>query len=224
MPPRSRARPAPTSKKDRAADPASVLRLLKDAYPDARIELDATNPLELLMAIVLSAQTTDQRVNEVTPELFTRFRTAADYVAADPAELERILGPVGFFRQKTKAVQQVATALVERHDGEVPDNVDELVAIPWVGRKSANLLLVGAFGASALAVDTHVRRVAQRLGWSDATDVDKVEAEVAALFEPADLGPLTLRTVLHGRRVCVARKPKCDRCALADLCPSRGTG
>jgi len=206
--------------KDRAADPATVLRLLTAAYPDARVELDAETPLQLLMAIVLSAQTTDQRVNEVTPELFARFPTAADYVAADPAELERILTPVGYYRQKTKAVQKVATVLVEQHDGQVPSTVEELVAIPWVGRKSANLLLVGGFGGSALAVDTHVKRLAQRLGWSDATSPDDVETEVAALFEPADLGAVTLTMILHGRRVCVARKPACGECVLVEVCPS----
>lgn len=204
------------------ADPDTVLRLLTDAYPDARVELDASTPLELLMAIVLSAQTTDERVNQVTPELFATYRTAAEYLAADPADLERILGPVGFYRQKTKAVQAVATALVEKFDGEVPTDVDELVTIPWVGRKSANLLLVGMFGGSALAVDTHVKRLAKRLGWSSATDVAKVEAQVAGLFDPADLGRLTLTAILHGRRVCTARKPACGACVLAETCPSAG--
>lgn len=204
------------------ADPDTVLRLLSDAYPDARVELDASTPLELLMAIVLSAQTTDERVNQVTPELFASYRSAAEYLAADPADLERILGPVGFYRQKTKAVLAVAAALVERFDGEVPTDVDQLVTIPWVGRKSANLLVVGMFGGSALAVDTHVKRLAKRLGWSSATDVAKVEAQVAALFAPADLGRLTLTAILHGRRVCIARKPKCGECVLAEVCPSAG--
>lgn len=205
------------------ADPDTVLQLLTDAYPDARVELDAGTPLELLMAIVLSAQTTDERVNQVTPELFAAYRTAADYVAAEPAELERVLGPVGFYRQKTKAVQAVAAALVERFDGEVPTAVDDLVTIPWVGRKSAHLLVVGMFGGSALAVDTHVKRLAKRLGWSSAADAAKVEAQVAALFDPADLGRLTLTAILHGRRVCTARKPACDTCVLAGVCPSAGT-
>ncbi|MGI5130653.1 endonuclease III domain-containing protein [Pseudonocardia sp. CA-107938] len=205
------------------AAPATVLQLLTDAYPDARVELDATNPLELLMAIVLSAQTTDERVNQVTPELFATYRTAADYVAADPADLERILGPVGFYRQKTKAVQAVAAALVERFDGEVPTAVDDLVSIPWVGRKSAHLLIVGMFGGSALAVDTHVKRLAKRLGWSAQADVGKVETEVAALFDESDLGRLTLTAILHGRRVCTARKPACGDCVLAAECPSAGT-
>ena len=204
------------------ADPDTVLRLLSDAYPDARVELDASTPLELLMAIVLSAQTTDERVNQVTPELFATYRSAAEYLAADPADLERILGPVGFYRQKTKAVLAVAAALVERFDGEVPTDVDELVTIPWVGRKSANLLVVGMFGGSALAVDTHVKRLAKRLEWSSATDVAKVEAQVAALFDPADLGRLTLTAILHGRRVCIARKPRCGECVLAEVCPSAG--
>ncbi len=204
------------------ADPDTVLRLLSDAYPDARVELDASTPLELLMAIVLSAQTTDERVNQVTPELFATYRSAAEYLAADPADLERILGPVGFYRQKTKAVLAVAAALVERFDGEVPADVDELVTIPWVGRKSANLLVVGMFGGSALAVDTHVKRLAKRLEWSSATDVAKVEAQVAALFDPADLGRLTLTAILHGRRVCIARKPRCGECVLAEVCPSAG--
>lgn len=204
------------------ADPDTVLRLLTDAYPNARVELDASTPLELLMAIVLSAQTTDERVNQVTPELFATYRTAAEYVAADPADLERILGPVGFYRQKTKAVLAVAGALVERFDGAVPTDVDDLVTIPWVGRKSANLLVVGMFGGSALAVDTHVKRLAKRLGWSSAADVAKVETEIAALFDPAELGRLTLTAILHGRRVCVARKPRCGGCVLAEVCPSAG--
>jgi endonuclease-3 len=210
--------------KDRAADPAAVLKRLVDGYPDPRVELDSSNALELLVATVLSAQTTDERVNQVTPELFARYRSAADYAAADPAELERILQPVGYYRQKTQSLLRVANVLLERHDGEVPDTVDELVAIPWVGRKSANLVLVGAFGGSALAVDTHVRRLAQRLGWSDERDPELVEAEVAALFDPADLGALTLTAILHGRRVCVARKPLCGDCVLAEVCPSRATG
>jgi endonuclease-3 len=204
------------------ADPDTVLRLLTDAYPNARVELDASTPLELLMAIVLSAQTTDERVNQVTPELFATYRTAAEYLAADPADLERILGPVGFYRQKTKAVLAVAGALVERFDGAVPTDVDDLVTIPWVGRKSANLLVVGMFGGSALAVDTHVKRLAKRLGWSSAADVAKVETEIAALFDPAELGRLTLTAILHGRRVCVARKPRCGGCVLAEVCPSAG--
>jgi endonuclease-3 len=204
------------------APPTTVLPLLTEAYPDARVELDATTPLELLMAIVLSAQTTDERVNQVTPELFAAYPTAAAYAAADPADLERILGPVGFYRQKTKAVLAVATALVERFDGDVPTAVDDLVSIPWVGRKSAHLLIVGMFGGSALAVDTHVKRLATRLGWSAQADVLKLENEVAALFDPADLGRLTLTMILHGRRVCTARKPACGQCVLAAECPSAG--
>ena len=211
----------PSRQPDRA-DPEIVLRLLAEAYPAARVELAASNPLELLIAIVLSAQTTDERVNSVTPELFTRYRTAADYAAADLADLERILGPVGYYRQKAKAVKAVATALVERFDGEVPRTVEELVSIPWVGRKSAHLLVVSMFGGSALAVDTHVKRLAKRLGWTTQDDADKVEAEVAALFDPAELGRLTLTAILHGRRVCTARRPACGSCVLAGVCPSAG--
>lgn len=198
-------------------------RLLAEAYPDADTELDFASPLELLVATVLSAQCTDQRVNAVTPALFARYRDAAAYAAADRTELEDLIKPTGFFRSKAAHIQGLAQAICERHGGEVPDRLEDLVALPGVGRKTANVVLGNAFATPGIAVDTHVGRLARRFGWTDETVPDRVEADLMSLFPRAEWTDLSHRMILHGRRVCHARKPACADCVLARLCPSVST-
>ena len=199
-------------------------RLLAERYPDAKAELDFTTPLELLVATVLSAQTTDVRVNATTPTLFARYPDAAAYASADPAELEVILGPLGFFRAKTRAVIALGQALVERFDGEVPARMEDLVTLPGVGRKTANVVLGNAFGIPGITVDTHFGRLARRFGWTTSDDPVKVEAEVGELIPKKDWTMLSHHVVWHGRRICHAKKPACGACPVASLCPSYGIG
>ena len=201
-----------------------INRELAAIYPDAHCELDFTNPLELLVATILSAQTTDRRVNMVTPVLFAKFRTAADYAAADRAEMEQIIQSTGFFRAKTNSVIGLGQALCDRFGGEVPDTMEELVTLPGVGRKTANLVLGGAFGKPAIVVDTHFARLARRLGWTARTDPDKIERDVAALLPQQEWTTASHRVIWHGRRVCHARRPACGACGVAHWCPSFGTG
>lgn len=201
-----------------------VNRLLAETYPDARAELDFTTPLELLIATVLSAQTTDVRVNQTTPELFVMYPDAQAYAEADPDELEDILRPLGFFRAKARAVIGLGQALVERYDGEVPGRLKDLVTLPGVGRKTANVVLGNAFGVPGITVDTHFGRVARRLGFTTDEDPVKVETEVGELFPRKDWTKLSHHLVWHGRRVCVARNPACGACSISDLCPSYGAG
>ncbi|GAB3869156.1 endonuclease III [Kibdelosporangium lantanae] len=201
-----------------------MVRALSEAYPDARAELDFTNPLELIVAVVLSAQTTDVRVNLTTPALFAKYRTAADYASADRAELEEMLRPTGFFRNKAAAVMGLGAALVERFNGEVPGTMAELVTLPGVGRKTANVVLGNAFGVPGLTVDTHFGRLVRRWEWTTETDPVKVEYAVAALLPPKDWTMASHWIIFHGRRVCHARKPACGACLLAKDCPSYGAG
>ncbi|RZS91805.1 DNA-(apurinic or apyrimidinic site) lyase /endonuclease III [Motilibacter rhizosphaerae] len=199
-------------------------RLLAERYPDAHCELDFTSPLELLVATVLSAQTTDVRVNMVTPTLFARYPTARDLAGADRAELEGIIQSTGFFRQKAQSVLGLAQALVERYDGEVPARLEDLVTLPGVGRKTANVVLGNAFGIPGITVDTHVGRLSRRFGWTESEDPVVVEAEVGALFEKRGWTMLSHRLIFHGRRTCHAKKPACGACPVARLCPAYGTG
>jgi endonuclease-3 len=203
-------------------------RILAEAYPDADTELDFTTPLELLVATVLSAQSTDKRVNEVTPALFARYPDAAAYAAADRGELEAMIQPAGLHRSKAASIQGLAQVICDKHGGEVPRTLDELVALPGVGRKTANVVLGNAYGVPGLAVDTHVGRLARRFGWTSQTAPEKVEADLMELFPPAEWTDLSHRMILHGRRVCHARKPACESCPLNALCPSStvtaGTG
>ena len=201
-----------------------VHRALTERYPDAHCELDFASPLELLVATVLSAQTTDVRVNSVTPTLFATYRTAADYAGADRGELEAIVQPTGFFRAKTDALIKLGAALVERFDGEVPARLDDLVTLPGVGRKTANVVLGNAFGVPGITVDTHVGRLSRRFGWTAEDDPVKVERDIAGLFERRDWTMLCHRLIFHGRRTCHARKPACGACPVASLCPSSGIG
>ncbi|WP_029252850.1 endonuclease III [Paraoerskovia marina] len=199
-------------------------RELAVVHPDAHCELDFRSPLELLVATVLSAQTTDKRVNATTPELFARFPDAAALAGADREELEEILRPTGFFRAKARSVVGIGQALVERYDGEVPADLDALVSLPGVGRKTANVVLSDAFGVPGLTVDTHVGRLVRRWGWTAEEDPVKVESAVAGLIEKREWTIFSHRTIFHGRRVCHARTPACGACALAHLCPSSGVG
>ena len=206
----------------RRARAAEVAALLAEAYPDAHCALDHSNPLELLVATVLSAQCTDARVNSVTPALFATYRNAADYAGADPAALEDVIRPTGFFRSKTAALIGIGQALVERFDGVVPSRLEDLVTLPGVGRKTANVVLGNAFGVPGITVDTHVGRVSRRLGWTRAESPLDVEADLAVLFPPQEWTMLSHRLIFHGRRTCAARKPACGACPVAHLCPSAG--
>jgi endonuclease-3 len=193
-------------------------------HPDAHCELTFATPLQLLVATILSAQTTDARVNSVTPALFVRYPTAAHYAAADRTELEDILRPTGFFRAKTTSLIGLGSALCERYDGAVPARLADLVTLPGVGRKTANVVLGNAFGVPGLTVDTHFGRLARRFGWTAEDDPVKVEADVARLIPRPEWTALSHRLIFHGRRVCHARKPACGACGVARLCPSYGIG
>ena len=201
-----------------------INRTLAETYPDASIELDFTTPLELLVATILSAQSTDKRVNSITPLVFRRYPDAAAYAAADRAELEQLITPTGFFRAKTDSLIKLGTALTERFGGEVPGTLAELVTLPGVGRKTANVVLGYAFGVPGITVDTHVGRLSRRFGWTVETEPDKVEQDVGALFPPKDWTPLCQRVIWHGRRCCHARNPACGACPVARWCPSFGEG
>ncbi len=201
-----------------------INRELAVLYPDAHCELNFSTPLELLVATILSAQCTDKRVNMVTPVLFARFHTAADYAAADRADLEKIIQSTGFFRAKANSILGLGQALCDRFGGQVPGNLADLVTLPGVGRKTANVVLGNAFGVPGITVDTHFARLSKRFRWTRQADPDKIEAEVGALIPRSDWTILSHRLIWHGRRVCHARKPACGACALARLCPSFGEG
>lgn len=198
----------------------AVAKALELLYPQAECELDHRNPFQLLAATILSAQTTDARVNMVTPELFARYPDAASLAAADPEDVERIVRSTGFYQSKAQNLVSMARSLVERFGGEVPTALDDLVTLAGVGRKTANVVRSVAFGLPGLPVDTHVGRLSRRLGLTTEDDPVKVEHELGALLPPAQWGEFSLRVILHGRRVCDAKKPACDRCALERLCPS----
>ncbi|BCJ43310.1 endonuclease III [Actinoplanes ianthinogenes] len=211
----------PIGRKRRAR---KMARLLADTHPDAHCELDFTTPLELAVATILSAQTTDVRVNQVTPRLFAKFRTAADYAAADRAEMEELLRPTGFFRAKTDSLIKLGQTLLAEYDGRLPQKLDQLVKLPGIGRKTANVILGNAFDVPGITVDTHFRRLTNRFGWVQEDDPVKIEFLVADLIEKRDWTMLSHRVIFHGRRVCHARKPACGACTLAATCPSYGTG
>jgi len=209
------------SKKLRAAE---IHRRLLLAYPDAHCELDYRNAFELAVATILSAQCTDKRVNLVTPELFRRWPSPAKLARATRAQVERVIQSTGFFRNKAKSLVGLASALLERHGGEVPAEMDELVALPGIGRKTANVILGNAFGKNeGVVVDTHVQRLAGRFGLTKETDPVKVERALMPLFPQESWAMLSHLMIFHGRRVCVARSPRCGDCTLADICPSATT-
>ncbi len=216
--------PLPPSRTALVRRARRINRELAALYPDAHCELDFTNPLELLVATILSAQTTDRRVNMVTPVLFAKFRTAADYAAADRAEVEQIIQSTGFFRAKTTSIIGLGQALCDRFGGEVPRRLADLVTLPGVGRKTANVVLGNAFGVPGITVDTHFGRLAHRFGWTKQADPVKIEKEVGDLVPKSEWTMLSHRLIWHGRRVCHARKPACGACGIAALCPAFGTG
>lgn len=199
-----------------------ILLKLHQAMPNAKVELDHRNPLELLMATILSAQCTDQRVNQVTPALFRRYRHAADYATANPSELEAIIMPTGFFKSKTRSLIGTGKILLERFGGKVPQTMEELVQLPGVGRKTANVLLGNCFGQPAVVVDTHVRRVAHRLGLTASEDPDVIEQDLQRVMPIDQWTSGSERLLLHGRYVCVAKRPKCEQCPIYSDCPWEG--
>ena len=201
-----------------------VNRILAATYPEAKAELDFDNPFELLVVTVLSAQTTDKRVNAVRPKLFAAYPDPRAMAAADRAVLEGIVGPLGFFRAKTDALLRLSATLVEEYDGHVPGRLEDLVKLPGVGRKTANVVLGNAFDVPGITVDTHFGRLVRRLGWSEETDPVKVEFAVADLFDKRDWTMLSHHLIWHGRRCCHAKKPACGACPVAKLCPSFGEG
>jgi endonuclease-3 len=199
-------------------------RALAATYPDARTELDFDNPFELLVVTVLSAQTTDKRVNAVRPLLFAAYPDAQAMAGADREKVEQLIQPTGFFRAKTETLLKLSQALVERFDGQVPPRLADLVTLPGVGRKTANVVLGNAFGIPGITVDTHFGRLARRFGWTAETDPVKVEHEVGALFPKKDWTMLSHHLIWHGRRVCHSRNPACGACSVARWCPSYGEG
>ncbi|MGH3785656.1 MAG: endonuclease III [Pseudonocardiaceae bacterium] len=199
-------------------------RVLAIAYPDAHCELDFETPLQLAVATILSAQCTDKRVNETTPKLFSRYRSAADYAGADRDELQELIRPTGFYRNKTAALIGLGTALVERFNGELPNRLADLVTLPGVGRKTANVILGNAFGVPGITVDTHVGRLVRRWGWTEHEDPVKVEQAIGELIPKREWTMFSHRAIFHGRRLCHSRRPACGVCPLASDCPSYGCG
>lgn len=214
--------PAPETALVRRA--RKIDRVLADTYPDAGCELDFDNAFQLLVVTVLSAQTTDRRVNAVRPTLFAAYPDPKAMAAAPREDLERIVGPLGFFRAKTEALLKLSAALVERYDGQVPPKLEELVTLPGVGRKTANVVLGNAFDIPGITVDTHFGRLIRRFGWTEETDPVKAEFAIAAIFPKKDWTMLSHHVIWHGRRVCHAKKPACGACTVAKWCPSYGEG
>ncbi len=199
-----------------------VLDILQKEYPDARVTLDFKDPLQLLIATILAAQCTDERVNQVTKDLFKKYRKASDYARADLKTLEAEIRSTGFFRNKAKSIIGCCQELVQKFKGQVPRTLDELTSLPGVGRKTANILLGNAFNQQAIAVDTHVKRVTHRLGWAKSDDPDKIEFELMEVI-PQNRWTLSChQIVFHGRRVCMAKNPQCPTCPVAKLCPKIG--
>lgn len=232
--PSSGARPAPDgagARQSASETPLGLVRRarrmnrkLAEAFPDVRCELDFASALQLAVATILSAQSTDKRVNLTTPALFARYPTALDYAQANRVELEELIRPTGFFHNKATSLIGLGRELVERFDGEVPATIDELVSLPGVGRKTANVILGNAFDTPGITVDTHFKRLVQRWGWTAENDPDKIEHAVGELIERGEWTLLSHRVIFHGRRVCHARKPACGVCLLAKDCPSFGVG
>ncbi|MGH7887187.1 MAG: endonuclease III [Candidatus Binatia bacterium] len=199
-----------------------LIARLEKVHRDAKLDLDFANPLELLIALILAAQARDDLVNKVTVELFKTNRTAADYANLPLAQLESQIGKINFYRNKAKSIHNCCTQLVERFNGKVPDNLDDLVSLPGVGRKTANIVLGNAFGQQAIGVDTHVMRLSQRLGYTKKTDPDKIEADLIAIVPERQRVRFCHLLQYHGRRVCIAKKPKCPECTVKNLCPFPG--
>lgn len=210
------------SRAARAKRARAIARGLAKAYPDAWCELDYRSPWELVVATILSAQCTDKMVNRVTPALFAEWPTPAALATAEPARVEALIKPTGFFRQKTRAIQAVARAVTSEHHGRVPDRMESLTALPGIGRKTANVVLGTAFGQPAIFVDTHVKRLANRLGLTVEEEPDRIERDLQSWLPPKDWTAFAHRLIHHGRRICVARKPRCIECSVARWCPRVG--
>jgi endonuclease-3 len=210
-----------TTRKPNATAPriTKILSRLEKVHPDAKLDLDFTNPLELLIALILAAQARDDLVNRVTVDLFKRKRTAADYAATPLTELQNLIGKINFYRNKAKSIHNCCSELVKRFNGHVPANLDDLLSLPGVGRKTANIVLGNAFGRQTIGVDTHVMRLSQRLGFSKKTDPDKIEADLMAIVPEKRRVRFCHLLQYHGRRVCVAKSPRCPDCAVERLCP-----
>jgi endonuclease III len=210
---------APQRKLDARARLKRILVRLERAHPDAKLDLDFTNPLELLIALILAAQARDDLVNQITRQLFRKYRSAADYARSAPAALETELGKLNFYRNKSRSIHNCASQLVTRFNGRVPDKLDDLLSLPGVGRKTANILLGNAFGQDTIGVDTHVMRLAQRLGFTKAADPDDIEAGLLRIVPRKKRVRFCHLLQYHGRRICVARKPRCPECVINALCP-----
>lgn len=213
--------PAPTRRSRAAVRAPEILRRLADRYPETGVALEGEDAFELLIATILAAQCTDERVNRLTKTLFRKYRTPEDYLAVPEEELAEDIRPTGYFNQKTRAIRGTCARLIEAYGGKVPDTMEDLVTLPGVARKTANVVLSNAFGKiEGIAVDTHVRRLSQRLGFSDTDDTEVIERDLMALFPREEWFRLTYVLVEHGRAICVARKPRCAGCPVEDLCPS----
>lgn len=217
----SRDRPA-ESRDERAARTARLAAALANIYPQARISLDFETPWQCLVATILSAQCTDERVNRVTPDLFREIPDIAAMAAAPIEQIQKLILTTGFFRQKAKSLQTTARQIIERFGGEIPSRMEDLITLTGVGRKTANVLLGHVFGRPGLVVDTHVRRLARRLGMTRESDADKIELDLQKLLPPSEWTPFSMRLILHGRQLCGARGPRCDACALRPDCPQIG--
>lgn len=202
----------------------AIYRILTKQYPNVRCELDFKNPLELIVAVVLSAQCTDKRVNQITPALFKKYKSARDYAKAPLPEIEKFIYSAGFYRAKARHLQGLGRKLVEEFDGEVPSTIEELITLPGVGRKTANVVLGHAFGIPGITVDTHFGRLSRRFQWTSSMDPVKVEHEVGQLIPEREWTNLSQRMIWHGRRICHSRKPACGACPIAKICPSVGIG
>jgi endonuclease-3 len=211
------------SKLTRAESPKDrvkkIIRELERAHPDAKLDLDFSSPLELLIALILAAQARDDLVNQITSRLFKKYSSAAGYASASEAELQNDVRKINFYRNKTRSIQRCCAALIESFGGKVPDRIDDLLTLPGVGRKTANILLGNAFGKQAIGVDTHVMRVSQRLGLTRQEDPDKIEADLMNIVPENQRTRFCHLLQYHGRRVCAGRKPKCPECSIAALCP-----
>ena len=210
------------SKQHLRARARRIGKILAAVYPKARISLDFETPWQCLVATILSAQCTDARVNQVTPVLFSELPDPAAMAAAQPEHVQKLIVTTGFFRQKTKSLMGAAKAIVERYGGKVPDTMENLVTLPGVGRKTANVLLGHVYGKPGFVVDTHVRRVSHRLGLTSSRDPDEIEAQVGELLPPDQWTPFSMRLILHGRQICYARGPRCDQCPIVKECPKIG--
>lgn len=212
-------KPQKSANSDAANHLKKILPRLEKAHPDAKLDLDFSNPLELLIALILAAQARDDLVTRVTPALFAANRTAADYANLPLAELEAQISKINFYRNKAKSIHNCCTQLVERFGGKVPDNLEDLISLPGVGRKTANIVLGNGFGQDTIGVDTHVMRLSQRLGFTTKTDPDKIEAELTAMVPAKQRVRFCHLMQYHGRRVCFAKKPKCGECTIEEFCP-----